>query len=195
MLSGSLSKTKQATVIDDVLKKRLKILFLSPERLVSAAFQRLLRPKYNQSTNSYERMLPKISLLCVDEVHCVSQWGHTFRPAYLRLKSLLPLLKPQSLLALTATAGAAVIADICKNLGIKEHVKEFHEKESLVVKDSQTHNDECVKVLDLSRDNIEVMSTLLKSDTERRDKVSETHKNLSCFLSSILTNLPMKFVF
>jgi ATP-dependent DNA helicase Q4 len=62
-----------ATIIDDLLRDRLKILFMSPERLASAAFRRLLRPKRNTETNTYERQLPKVSLLCVDEAHCLSQ--------------------------------------------------------------------------------------------------------------------------
>jgi ATP-dependent DNA helicase Q4 len=64
---------KLATTIDDLIRNRLKILFVSPERLASAAFQRLLRPKFNPETKSYERQLPPVSLLCVDEAHCLSQ--------------------------------------------------------------------------------------------------------------------------
>ncbi len=62
-----------ATIIDDLLRDRLKILFVSPERLASAAFRRLLRPKYNAETKTYDRQLPKVSILCVDEAHCLSQ--------------------------------------------------------------------------------------------------------------------------
>ena len=72
-LSGNMTTKKMATIIDDLIRNRLKILFMSPERLASAAFRRLLRPKYNLETKTYERQLPKVSLLCVDEAHCLSQ--------------------------------------------------------------------------------------------------------------------------
>lgn len=181
--------------MDDLVKGRLKILFVSPERLSSAAFRRLLRPKYNSTSKSYERLLPTVSLFCVDEAHCVSQWGHNFRPSYLRLKSLLTLLKPQSLLALTATACPVVIRDICKTLSISESFNQSESNDVLrnhvdEVKDiqerignfdeqegdntfSKTEFFESVKVLDISRDNIDVMSVFLDCDSKRRKMVSE----------------------
>ena len=72
-LSGNISKKKMALLIDDLLSSRLKILFVSPEKLTSAAFRRLLRPKYNSEKKCYERQLPPVSLLCLDEAHCLSQ--------------------------------------------------------------------------------------------------------------------------
>lgn len=73
-LSGKLSASEMATIVDDLIRGRLKILFVSPERLASAAFRRLLRPRYNIETRSYgDRDLPPVSLLCVDEAHCLSQ--------------------------------------------------------------------------------------------------------------------------
>ncbi len=74
-LSGNISKRNMALIIDDLLNSRLKVLFVSPEKLTSAAFQRLLRPKYNIQTKTYERQLPPVSLLCLDEAHCLSQVG------------------------------------------------------------------------------------------------------------------------
>ena len=62
-----------ALTIDDLLQGRLKILFVSPEKLTSAAFRRLLRPKYDIESKTYKRQLPPVSLLCLDEAHCLSQ--------------------------------------------------------------------------------------------------------------------------
>jgi hypothetical protein len=72
-LSGNLSSAQMALAMEDLVNKRLKILFISPERLLSPAFRRLLRPKFNNMTNTYDRQLPTVSLLCIDEAHCMSQ--------------------------------------------------------------------------------------------------------------------------
>ena len=72
-ISGNISKRNMALIIDDLLNSRLKILFVSPEKITSAAFRRLLRPKYCSETKSYRRQLPSVSLLCLDEAHCLSQ--------------------------------------------------------------------------------------------------------------------------
>eukprot|EP00985_Skeletonema_marinoi_P013513 scaffold6716_cov75-Skeletonema_marinoi.AAC.1 len=117
-LSGSMTSAQMALIVDDILRGRLKVLFVSPERLASAAFRRLMRPKFNLETRQYERQFPEVSLLCVDEAHCLSQWGHNFRPSYLRVRSLMSLIQPKSVLALTATAGPMVVKDICNTLCI-----------------------------------------------------------------------------
>ena len=70
-LSGSMTIAKMALIVDDVMRGRYKVLFVSPERLASAAFRRLVRPKYNIETRKFERQFPTVSLLCVDEVSCI----------------------------------------------------------------------------------------------------------------------------
>ncbi|MDB5963992.1 MAG: recombinase RecQ [Polaromonas sp.] len=82
-----------------------RIVLTTPERLADPAFQALLR----QSTTS---------LLVVDEAHCISQWGHDFRPAFLDIAPALSALGTPVVLALTATATEAVTADITGQLGI-----------------------------------------------------------------------------
>jgi hypothetical protein len=74
-LSGNMTTKKMAIIMDDIIRNRIKVLFVSPERLASAAFRRLLRPMYNPKTKSYTRQLPEVSILCVDEAHCLSQVG------------------------------------------------------------------------------------------------------------------------
>ena len=160
-LSGNLSSTQVAMTIDDLLKNRIKILFVSPERLASAGFRRLIRPKYNVEKRLYERSFPTVSLLCLDEAHCLSQWGHNFRPSYLRIRSLLPLLEPKSILALTATAGPMVIKDICHTLDIPT---------SNAGRDATNDG---VRVLDCKRDNIDVATLVLDSEDNRRSLVSQ----------------------
>ncbi len=83
-----------------------KIVFATPERLADPGFLRLVSGQ-------------RVSLLVVDEAHCVSQWGHDFRPAFLEIGQALARLGQPRLLALTATATATVIDDIARQLGIE----------------------------------------------------------------------------
>jgi ATP-dependent DNA helicase RecQ len=102
------SGMKYAEVIDTLKQTaagRYKLLYVSPERLESKLFQ------------DYADLL-NISLIAVDEAHCISQWGYDFRPAYLRIKVLRSWLPHTPLIALTATATPAVQEDICTQLQI-----------------------------------------------------------------------------
>lgn len=87
----------------------IRILYTTPEKLEDEGFQKLLRSI-------------SVPLFVVDEAHCISQWGHDFRPAYLALGHIIERLGHPTVLALTATATPAVREDILHQLGI-EHVK------------------------------------------------------------------------
>lgn len=90
----------------------IRLLYVSPERLASPEVMAVLRGV-------------RIDLIAIDEAHCVSEWGHSFRPAYLRLAKSVRKLKPRAVLALTATASPAVAREIRKIFGIlkKDHVQ------------------------------------------------------------------------
>jgi ATP-dependent DNA helicase RecQ len=88
-----------------VRSKSLKIVFVTPEKLEDEAFLRLLEAI-------------EVPLFVVDEAHCISQWGHDFRPAYLALGGVIARLGHPTVLALTATATPAVREDILHQLGI-----------------------------------------------------------------------------
>ena len=90
----------------DLRAGRLKLLYASPERLGNERFLATLR---NAGT---------ISLLVIDEAHCISEWGHNFRPDYLKLAALAQSLQAERVLALTATATPAVAADIARSFDI-----------------------------------------------------------------------------
>jgi ATP-dependent DNA helicase RecQ len=85
---------------------QLDLLYVAPERAATDGFRALVRGA-------------PVSLLAIDEAHCVSQWGHDFRPDYRRLRALADLLPGVPRLALTATADAMTRADICAQLGIE----------------------------------------------------------------------------
>ena len=115
------------------------------------------------------------------QAHCLSQWGHNFRPSYLRVKSLLPLIEPKSILALTATAGPMVVKDICNTLCIPFDGRCFGDERVMPSPITESHESnssdksEGVKVLNCDRDKIDVFSFVLQSNDERRYLVS-SHK-------------------
>ncbi|MDH4330454.1 MAG: ATP-dependent DNA helicase [Candidatus Moranbacteria bacterium] len=107
-INSSLSEKEIQKRIDDILKKKTKILYIAPERLGNSAFQKFF--------NELE-----IDFLAVDEAHCVSQWGHDFRPDYLNLKENISKLKKRPIVAaFTATATPEVKKDISVRLGLRD---------------------------------------------------------------------------
>lgn len=101
--------------------RQVKLLYISPERLDSDYFDQLAS-------------LP-IDLLAIDEAHCISQWGHDFRPSYLNLTDLVQHLPTRpTIIALTATATPRVATDIKERLGITEQVQTGFARENLAFK-------------------------------------------------------------
>jgi len=98
------------------LNQRLEKIRNSYYRLVYVAPERF----YNQSfVNELKKI--KIALFAIDEAHCISQWGHDFRPSYIRLKEAIKLCGSPTVVALTATATPEVREDIAKQLGFKDY--------------------------------------------------------------------------
>ena len=106
-LDSSLDADAARSVSERLLSGRLKLLYVAPERFNNERFLAQLEHT-------------KISLFAVDEAHCISEWGHNFRPDYLKLAVRARELGAERVLALTATATPAVVADICEGFGIEE---------------------------------------------------------------------------
>jgi ATP-dependent DNA helicase RecQ len=85
---------------------KAKLLFVAPERFFNERFREFINGLH-------------ISLFAIDEAHCISQWGHSFRPDYLKLARIARELKAERVLALTATATPAVLDDICREFSIE----------------------------------------------------------------------------
>ena len=104
-LNSSLSKAQIQEVREDLLAGRTKLLYVAPESLTKEDNVSILKEI-------------KISFYAVDEAHCISEWGHDFRPEYRRIRSLVEEIGRAPIIALTATATPKVQHDILKNLGI-----------------------------------------------------------------------------
>jgi ATP-dependent DNA helicase RecQ len=106
-INSTLSGGEMADRLNRAERGELKLLYIAPERFDSEGFrQRLTRLQ--------------VSLLAVDEAHCVSQWGHDFRPAYLRVGGMRGALGDPPVVALTATATDEVRRDVLRQLGLRE---------------------------------------------------------------------------
>jgi len=104
-LNSTLSEDQEAAAMQRVARGEIKIVFVTPEKLEDESFVAILRGLH-------------VPLFVVDEAHCISQWGHDFRPAYLGLGHIIAQLRHPTVLALTATATPAVRDDILTQLGI-----------------------------------------------------------------------------
>ena len=106
-LNSSLTRQQIDEVREDLLAGKTKLLYVAPESLTKDENVQLLREV-------------KISFYAVDEAHCISEWGHDFRPEYRRIRSLVDQIGRAPIIALTATATPKVQSDILKNLGIPD---------------------------------------------------------------------------
>ncbi|UCD60528.1 MAG: RecQ family ATP-dependent DNA helicase, partial [Flavobacteriaceae bacterium] len=107
-LTGGISKEELNNLLDNCVYGNYKFLYLSPERLQ----QEIVKDRIAQM---------QISLLAIDEAHCISEWGNDFRPAYLNCALLRDIRPEVPVIALTATATAKVAIDITENLRFREH--------------------------------------------------------------------------
>jgi ATP-dependent DNA helicase RecQ len=107
-LNSSLNKGEIKQVKKDITDGKTKLLFVAPETLTKEENIDFLRDV-------------KISFIAVDEAHCISEWGHDFRPEYRRIRAMMQLIgQDVAMVALTATATPKVQTDIIKNLGLRE---------------------------------------------------------------------------
>lgn len=106
-LDSSLESAEVRDIYDRMRSGDLRLLYVAPERLANEGFLQKLRRT-------------KLAMIAIDEAHCISEWGHNFRPDYLKLAQLTRDLGIERVLALTATATPKVATDICDEFGIEE---------------------------------------------------------------------------
>ena len=106
-LNSSLNKAQISEVKADLMSGVTKLLYVAPESLTKAENAAMLKEI-------------KVSFYAIDEAHCISEWGHDFRPEYRRIYNIMQEIGPAPVIALTATATPKVQSDIIKNLGIPD---------------------------------------------------------------------------
>lgn len=105
VLNSSLNKSQTKQVMDDITAGKTKLLYVAPESLIKDEYAEFLSNV-------------KISFVAIDEAHCISEWGHDFRPEYRNLKAIIDRIADVPVIALTATATPKVQDDIQKTLGM-----------------------------------------------------------------------------
>jgi len=163
-LNSSLTKTEIAKVKKDVLSGRAKLLYVAPESLTKEENIEFLKNI-------------DISFYAIDEAHCISEWGHDFRPEYRRIRPIIDMIGRSPIIALTATATPKVQHDIQKNLSILDAdvFKSSFNRPNLYyeVKSKQDVTKEIIKYIKnnagksgiiycLSRKKVEEMAEVLK---------------------------------
>jgi ATP-dependent DNA helicase RecQ len=163
-LNSSLTKTESTRVKKDVLSGKAKLLYVAPESLTK-----------EENIDFLKNV--KVSFYAIDEAHCISEWGHDFRPEYRRIRPIIDTIGRSPIIALTATATPKVQHDIQKNLGILEAdvFKSSFNRPNLYyeVKSKQDVTKEIIKYIKnnsgksgiiycLSRKKVEEMAEILK---------------------------------
>ena len=163
-LNSSLSRAQVAEVRADLLAGTTKLLYVAPESLTKEENIQLLKEI-------------KISFYAVDEAHCISEWGHDFRPEYRRIRNLINEIGNAPVIALTATATPKVQSDIMKNLAIPDarvfkasfnrpnllyEVRDKIEPEKDIIRYIKQNPGRSGIIYCLSRKKVEEMATLLE---------------------------------
>ena len=162
-LNSSLTRQQIDEVCEDLLAGRTKLLYVAPESLTKEENIQLLREV-------------RISFYAVDEAHCISEWGHDFRPEYRRIRALVEQIGRAPIIALTATATPKVQSDILKNLGIPDaavfrssfnrpnlyyEIRDKVEPEKDLIRFIRQHAGKSGIIYCLSRKKVEEMAELL----------------------------------
>ena len=177
-INSTLTPQETSQRFRQVAQGDVKLLYVAPERMASYDFQEMLR------------YVP-LSLLAVDEAHCISQWGHDFRPSYLRVAEMIQQFDQQPpIIALTATATPQVAQDICERLAIPltNEVKTGFARENLAFQVVKNQKDTyLLQYLKLNQGQAGIIYASTRKEVERlahllahhRVKVGKYHAGLS----------------
>jgi len=169
-LNSTLNKTQQKKVKDDLANGSTKMLYVAPETLTK------------EDNIEFFRSLT-ISFFAVDEAHCISEWGHDFRPEYRRLKEMVDQINPDvPIIGLTATATPKVQSDILKNLGLRNpavFISSFNRPnlyyEILPKVNVEQTNKSIVRYIQSNKNKSGIIYTLNRKTTEELAKMLEAN--------------------
>ncbi len=163
-LSGPLPFYEMERLMDNALYSDNKFLFLSPERLQNNYIRKRLENA-------------DIGLVVVDEAHCISEWGHDFRPSYLKIAQLNEFTSNVPFLALTATAGDKVLDDIVKYLSLNQPVifRESVKRENLRFKVWKTGDKNGTILQELKKDETALVYVNMRKKTYEISYILETN--------------------
>lgn len=165
-INSTLTQGEVQERFNQAARGEVKLLYVSPERLDSDYFLADLAEL-------------TIDLIAVDEAHCISQWGHDFRPSYLRLTDTIKSMQQQpTIVALTATATSQVATDIMHRLGIQHEVKTGFSRKNLafqVVKD-QNSDRYLIDYLKVNKQKSGIIYASTRKEVERLTKLIEKAK-------------------
>ncbi len=140
VLHSGLRRAEKENTFGLLRMKRLKLLYVSPERLQSKSFQDICA-------------MAEISLIAIDEAHCISQWGHDFRPEYLKITTFTSLNRKVPIVALTASATESVRKDIKESLELRSpgvfESSHLRENLSFVVMDTNRRKQQLNRIVKL----------------------------------------------
>jgi len=157
-INSMLTPSEQRERLRDIQQSKYKLVYIAPERFRNPGFMEGI-----QSC--------RVSLFAVDEAHCVSEWGHDFRPDYLRLKGVAEKLGHPPVAALTATATPDVCRDIITQLGLQQPV-------TFIAGFDRPNLRFQVKKVDGEEDKIDAILGLLKKETKKGIIYAATRKNV-----------------
>lgn len=156
-LNSSLSVSEQNKIETDLRDEKIKLLYISPERLAVPEFQNFLQTL-------------KIDLIAIDEAHCISQWGHDFRPDYRNLSNLKTLFPNIPLIALTATATEKVKKDIIHQLHLEKpqiFISSFFRKNlTITIQEKLDSFEKLINLLDDYQNKPVIIYAFSRKDTE-----------------------------
>jgi RecQ family ATP-dependent DNA helicase len=154
----------------DYLAGKLQFLFIAPERLRVSGFPEMLAKR-------------KPSLIAVDEAHCISQWGHDFRPDYRMLGQHLPAFRPAPVIAMTATATPIVQKDIAEQLGLQQAERFIH---------GFRRDNIAIEVVEAAPSERSLLATNILADDGRRPAIVyvPTRKQAEALAADFATQFP-----
>ena len=156
-INSSLSREETIDIKKRIQGKEVKLLYIAPERLASEDFIIFLNTL-------------KVSLIAIDEAHCISEWGHDFRPEYRNLKSLRAIFPESPIMALTATATEKVRVDILKQLSLrypKIFISSFNRKNlNLIVLEKKKAMERIIKMLNEYKEESAIIYCFSRKDSE-----------------------------